>query len=208
MSLFVESIKIRNGKIFLLDLHQERVHSTFSHFGKEGNLNLEEICAGISFAGEDLFKLRIIYSLDRSYTTELIPYFASEISDFLLVLNNNVEYTFKSNNRDQFDLMKGNADGAEIIIVKGHHITDTSYSNLIFLKDDEWFTPSTFLLNGVQRRNLLTLGKIKEVDIMVDNLKDYSHFKMINALNDFDDALTFPISRILNLPDNSSSSDL
>jgi uncharacterized membrane protein len=36
MSRFIESIKIENQKLFLLDLHQKRVNDTLSNFGVQG----------------------------------------------------------------------------------------------------------------------------------------------------------------------------
>lgn len=199
MSLFLESIKILNGEIVLPELHQKRVNSTFSHFGISGNVNLEEISDGIRLPSEGLFKLRIMYGLDQSYNFEIIPYTSLKISDFLLVENDEIDYTFKSAARKELEVMKSKANGAEIIIVKNSRLTDTSYSNLLFLKDNVWFTPESFLLNGVQRQHLLHSGKIRETDITMGTLKDFSHFKLINAMNDFDDALVYPLSRIRNL---------
>jgi 4-amino-4-deoxychorismate lyase len=92
--------------------------------------------------------------------------------------------------------------------VKNNHITDTSYSNLLFLKGKDWFTPSTFLLNGVQRQHLLKKKKIKETEITLQSLSEYSHFQLINAMNDFDDMFIYPMSKIRNLPENSDYLEL
>ncbi len=95
------------------------------------------------------------------------------------------------------------AKSSEIIIVKNNHITDSSFSNLLFKKGKEWFTPSRYLLNGVQRQYLLKNKKIKEAEITLQNIAEYSHFQIINAMNDFDDMFIYPIARITNLPGNS-----
>ena len=89
-----------------------------------------------------------------------------------------------------------------IIIIKNNQITDTSYSNLLFLKDKTWFTPKSYLLNGVMRQNLLKLKKIKEAEITLDNIKEFTHFQLINALNDFDDMFVYPLHKIQNLPES------
>jgi 4-amino-4-deoxychorismate lyase len=102
--------------------------------------------------------------------------------------------------------MKAKAE--EIIIVRNNHITDTSFSNLLFLKGKEWFTPTTYLLNGVQRQHLLKNKKIKETEITLQNIKQFTHFQIINALNDFDDMFIYPIDRIVNLPENEEYLDL
>lgn len=202
MSQFIESIKVEDQKVFLLDYHQKRVNNTFSHFGKEESLDLQKIFKELNHDEDGLYKLKITYSLDRSFTTRLIPYAISEIDDFQLVENNTFDYSFKFEDRKEFERMKAKARAGEIIIVKNNHITDTSFSNLLFQKGKEWFTPSTFLLNGVQRQHLLKKKEIKEKEITLQNIREFSHFQIINAMNDFDDMFIYPISRIKNLPEN------
>ncbi|UOE40936.1 aminotransferase class IV [Chryseobacterium suipulveris] len=202
MSQFFESIKVEDQKIFLLDLHQKRVNETFSYFGKEKSIDLGKIFKELQHDEDGLFKLRISYDLNKNFRTQMIPYAISEITDFQLVENNSFDYTFKSEDRKEFDKMKLKAKAKEIIIVKNNHITDTSFSNLLFKKGKEWFTPSTFLLNGVQRQHLLKSKKIKETEITLQNLTEFTHFQIINSMNDFDDMFIYPIEKITNLPES------
>ncbi|ROI04500.1 aminodeoxychorismate lyase [Kaistella haifensis] len=203
MSQFIESIKIEDQEIFLLELHQKRVNATFEHFGKEGSIDIAKIFKDLEHDEDGLYKLKITYDLNKNYRTQLIPYAISEIEDFQLIENNVYDYSFKFEDRKEFEKMINKAKASEIIIVKNNHITDTSYSNLLFLKGKEWFTPSTYLLNGVQRTHLLKNKKIKEAEITLQNITEYSHFQLINAMNDFDDMFIYPISKITNLPDGS-----
>lgn len=207
MYQFIESIKVEDQEIFLLDLHQKRVNQTFAHFGKEGSIDLAKIYKHLEHDEDGLFKLRIAYDLDKRVRTQMIPYAIPEIEDFQLVENNSFDYSFKFEDRKELEKMKMRSKAEEIIIVKNNHITDTSFSNLLFLKGKEWFTPSTYLLNGVQRQNLLKHKKIKEQEITLQNLKEFSHFQIINALNDFDDMFIYPIDRIINLPGDEEYSD-
>ncbi|KIC61909.1 aminotransferase class IV [Chryseobacterium taiwanense] len=208
MSQFIESIKVEDQEVFLLELHQKRINQTFSHFGKEGSIDLKKIYEKLEHDEDGLFKLRFVYDLDKKVRTQMIPYAIPEIADFQLVENNSFDYSFKSEDRKELDKMKMKAKTEEIIIVKNNHITDTSFSNLLFLKGKDWFTPSTYLLNGVQRQNLLKQKKIKEAEITLQNIKQFSHFQLINALNDFDDMFIYPIDRIINLPDNEEYLDI
>lgn len=201
MFQFIESIKIEDRKIFLLDLHQKRVNETFAQFGKEHPIGLNKIFKNLQHDEDGLFKLRIAYDLDRKFTTQLIPYAIPEIDDFQLVINNTIDYSFKYENRKEINLMKEKAKAEEIIIVKNNRITDTSFSNLLFKKGKDWFTPNTYLLNGVQRQHLLKNKKIKEVEITLQNLAEFSHFQIINAMNDFDDMFIYSIEKIVNLPE-------
>ena len=203
MSRFIESIKIEDQKAFLLDLHQKRVNQTFAHFGKEGSIDLAKIFKNLEHDEDGLYKLRIVYDLDKKFTTQLIPYAIPEIENFQLVENNSYDDSFKFEDRKEFERMKTKAKTEEIIVVKNNHITDTSYTNILFLKGKEWFTPTTYLLNGVMRQHLLHEKKIKEIEITLQNIKEFSHFQLINAMNDFDDMFIYPIERIVNLPESS-----
>ena len=207
MSQFIESIKIEDKKIFLLDLHQKRVDDTFAHFGKESSINLAEIFKNLEHDEDGLYKLRISYDLNKNFRTQLIPYAISEINNFQLVVNNVYDYSFKFEDRKELEKMLQQARSGEIIIVKNNHITDTSFSNILFKKEKDWFTPSTYLLNGVQRQHLLQEKKIKEAEITMQNVSEYSHFQLINAMNDFDDMFIYPIARITNLPGNSGDNE-
>jgi 4-amino-4-deoxychorismate lyase len=202
MSRFIESIKIEDQKVYLLDLHQKRVNDTFAHFGVEGSIDLEKIFKKLEHDEDGLYKLRVVYDFHKNFQTQMIPYAIAEIDNFQLVENNSYDYSFKFEDRKEFERMKMKAKTDEIIVVKNNHITDTSYSNLLFLKEETWYTPTTYLLNGVQRQHLLATKKIKEAEITLQNIRDYSHFQLINALNDFDDMFIYPIERIVNLPEN------
>lgn len=208
MSRFIESIKIEDQKAFLLDLHQKRVNQTFAHFGEEGSIDLAKIFKNLEHDEDGLYKLRIVYDLDKKFTTQLIPYAIPEIENFQLVENNSYDYSFKFEDRKEFERMKAKAKTEEIIVVKNNHITDTYYTNILFLKGKEWFTPSTYLLNGVMRQHLLHEKKIKETEITLQNIKEFSHFQLINAMNDFDDMFIYPIERIVNLPESSDYLDV
>lgn len=208
MSQFIESIKVEDTEIFLLDQHQKRVNETFSYFGKEVSINIDEIFKSLKHDEDGLYKFKITYDLTGKYRTQMIPYAMSEIANFQLVENNSYDYSFKFEDRKELEKMKILSKAAEIIIVKNNHITDTSYSNLLFKKGKDWFTPKTFLLNGVQRQSLLKAKKIKEAEITLQNLSEYSHFQLINALNEADDSYSYPINRIKNLPKTSEQIEM
>ena len=207
MSRFIESIKVEDQKIFLVELHQKRMNETFSHFGKECKIDIQSLFLKLEHDEDGLYKFRIEYDLDNNLKTQIVPHAISEHDDFELVIDNEIDYAFKSADRAEFQKMKKNSDADEIIIVKQNQMTDSSYSNLLFLKDKTWFTPKTYLLNGVMRQSLLASKKIKETDITMDNIKEFTHFQLINALNDFDEMFIYPIEKIINLPKDESDLD-
>lgn len=200
MLQFIESIKVEDQEVFLLQHHQKRIVETFQHFGKACGINLAEIFDQLKHDENGLYKWRIVYDLENNIKTQMLPYAISEISDFELVTDDNIEYDFKYLERKDFDRLKMQSNADEVIIIRDNKITDTSFSNLLFLKDKKWYTPDSFLLNGVQRQHLLDSKKIKTADITLDNIKNFSHFQLINAMNDFDDMFIYPIETIINLP--------
>lgn len=200
MSRFIESIKVEDREIFLADLHQKRVNHTFTNFGKDTVLDILSLYETLEHGENGLFKFRIVYDLDGPISAKLIPYAVSEIKTMRLVVNNSINYAYKFEDRREFDKMKAKAKTDEIVIVKNNHITDSSIGNLLFRKGKNWFTPNTCLLNGVQRQHLLKTKKISETEITVENLREFSHFQIINALNEFDDEVIYPVEEIRGLP--------
>ena len=199
MYQFIESIKIENGQAFLLNLHQQRIYQTFANFHHKCIINLHTLLSSLQLPQKGLYKWRIVYNLNGDFEHQFIPYSFTEIKDFELVENNEINYSFKYLDRTHLDTMKKQSLTQEIIIVKKGFISDTTFSNLIFLKDDIWHTPKTFLLNGVQRLNLIHLGIIQETEINLENLKEFSHFQIINAMNDFNSSFIYPINKIINI---------
>ncbi|MCD9854364.1 aminotransferase class IV [Epilithonimonas sp. JDS] len=200
MSRFIESIKVEDQKIFLTELHQKRMNDTFSNFGKECKIDIKSLFLNLEHDEDGLYKFRIEYDLENNFKTQILPHAISEHDDFELVTDNEIDYSFKSADRIQFQKLKEKRGAEEIIIIKENQITDTSYSNLLFLKDKIWFTPKTYLLNGVMRQSLLASKKIKQTEITIENIKEFSHFQLINAMNDFDEMFIYPIEKIINLP--------
>lgn len=196
MSLFIESIKVNNQKTFLLDLHQQRVEQTFAHFGKECKIDLSKIFKQLEHDEDGLFKFRIEYDLENNFRTQMLPYAFPEIESFELIENDDFSYNFKFADRTEFEKMKKKARAQEIIIVKNGYITDSSFSNLLFLKGQDWYTPKNFLLNGVQRQNLLKQGIIKETEITIQNLREFSHFQLINSMNEFNQDFVYPVEKL------------
>ena len=199
MYQFIESIKIENGQAFLLNLHQQRIYQTFANFHHKCIINLHALLSSLQPPQKGLYKWRIIYNLNGDFEYQFVPYSFTEIKDFELVDNNEINYSFKYFDRTHIDTMKKQSLAQEIIIVKKGFITDTTFSNLIFLKNGIWHTPKTFLLNGVQRLNLIHLGIIQETEINLEKLKEFSHFQIINAMNDFNSSFIYPINKIINI---------
>ncbi len=61
-------------------------------------------------------------------------------------------------------------------------VTDATYSNIIFKKKLEWFTPASCLLPGTMRQNLIENGKLRVEEIRAQNVGGFEKFKLINSM--------------------------
>lgn len=197
MCQWIESIRIENGEIKNMYWHQKRVDETFQHFATNITpFKIESIIRDISIPVIGIYKLRIIYNIKEVNLIEIVPYLNNHIEEFNLVEQNYINYEYKFAQRSMLDILKVN-QYKEPIIVQNNLITDTRYSNLIFLKNNEWYTPTSFLLNGTMRQMLLKHKFIKEAVIDISNFKSFSHFKLINAMLPPERTSTYSIDCII-----------
>ena len=187
MMRFIETIKIENGIAHNLDLHLERASKTcFHHFGVRTVLSFDTIINEIrSSCNEGIYKLRIIYTGKiEHYTIE--KYEPKIVKTLKIVDGGNIDYSFKYEDRLALNkLLDLRGDCDDIIIIKDGYVTDTSFSNLVFSEGEQLFTPSSFLLNGIKRQELLRDGKIKEKEIKMADINKYSNAFLINSMVDF-----------------------
>jgi len=187
MMRFIETIKIENGIAHNLGLHLERASETcFHHFGVRTVLPFEKIINEIRSSHNDgIYKLRIIYTGKiEHYTIE--KYEPKIVKTLKVVDGGNIDYSFKYEDRLALNKLldlRGGCD--DIIIIKDGFVTDTSFSNLVFSNGEQLFTPSSFLLNGVKRQQLLRDGKIKEKEIRLEDINNYKSVFMINSMLNF-----------------------
>lgn len=183
MFLF-ETIRIESGQIMHLEYHQERVDRSVPGI----SLNLKKV-TGEYFRTQPLppagvHKLRITYSLTGHVEKISVSGYARKIIKTLRLIHcDTLSYPLKSEDRSGIEALyaqRGECD--DILIIQNGLVTDTSFANIIFLKDGEWITPGTPLLPGTCRARLLSLGKIREQKITPQDLKNCSRFQLINAM--------------------------
>ena len=192
MCQFIETISIKNKEMQNSWYHQQRINKTLLHFQANFCLDLSTIIIPIEL-DESLYKCRISYNLSTIEKIEYKKYIPKIINSVELIENNDIDYPFKYANREVFLNLLKKSTADEIIIIKNNLITDSSYSNLCFYDSNQWVTPATPLLKGIMRNILLDQNKIKEALIRPNDLKKYSTFKLINALNEFDDSPSYSI---------------
>lgn len=183
MSQLIESIWIKNHKRQNLAYHQARIEHAFKHYLKaECHINLNKIIDNRALNDDDI-KCRLIYD-SFSCQIEYHKYERKQIQFLQLVYDDDISYSFKTLKRELLDnlfLQKGRAD--EIIIIKNMLVTDAYYFNLVFEKNNSFFTPDSCLLCGIMRQNLLNKSIIGTKRIKLSDIKQFEKVHLINALN-------------------------
>jgi 4-amino-4-deoxychorismate lyase len=199
MSRLVETIKVENGRILNISLHNERMsNSLFSLFGIKKDSHLESIIEVPSEAQKGIFKCRVVYN-DRSMEIEFIPYVLRHVRSLKIVTDDTILYPHKFTQRNRInELFSLRGDCDDILIIKNGMVTDTSYSNVIFrTSGGKWETPDTFLLRGTRRESLLRQELIHEAVISLSDINNYHEMKLINAMLGPDDTEPIPVSELV-----------
>ncbi|MCX7797752.1 MAG: aminotransferase class IV [Melioribacter sp.] len=196
MCRLIESIKILDRKIYNVEYHNKRMNkSRKSLFNCKDDLNLLdyiEIPEGVS---KGLYKCRVLYS-EIIESIEFIPYRKKKINSVALIEDNFLSYEYKYEDRNGINglLSKTNAD--EIIIVKNNFLTDASFANIVLSDGNTFLTPSTPLLKGTKRAQLLDEGIIKEEELKKDDIKKFKFLYLINAMLDITEEDKIPTEKI------------
>lgn len=183
MSPLLESIYLKDGVFRNLSHHEERMKKSINDlFNQEINIELSTLFAGMQIPAKGLYKTRVIYHTEIQ-KVEFVPYVINPVRSLKLIQSNTITYDHKFQDRSSLHQLYEMRKGADdILIVKNGLITDTYYANIIFKKDDLWYTPQHYLLKGTMRQYLLHAGEIQEAEITVDSYKQYECCKLINAM--------------------------
>ena len=191
MPLLLETIKIEANEVCNLPYHQRRFDRS-----REALFNITEsidLSSRIKAPSSALYRCRLLYDSEIR-SVEYIPYLPKEIHR-LKIVTSTLSYTYKYANRNEINtLLEKHADYDEIIIEKEGFLTDTSIANLAFYDGKQWFTPQKPLLEGTMRAKLLEDGFLHRKQIQREDLKDYTHVALMNAMIGFKILKNFSIN--------------
>jgi 4-amino-4-deoxychorismate lyase len=188
MSRLFETIKVRNGVVFNIEAHTARMNRSRSIvFGCTDTIDLREALQVPTGNDGVVYKCRVEYSrtIER---IEFLPYTIKSVNTLTLVESDSAEYDFKWIDRSIFDKLLENTGADDILIIKNGLITDSSFANIVFFDGTNWVTPSTPLLRGTKREQLLRDKKISEVEIRKGDLHLFTQAKLINAMIDLEES--------------------
>ena len=196
MLLLIETICYENGAFQRIPLHEERMkRSRQLLFGILDPLLLSGLSIPESLKDQKV-KCRITYSFqieDIAYE----PYIYKSIKSLKLVREDAIDYSHKYKNRESLNKLLGmRGVGDEILVVKNGMITDTSFSNIVFLKEGTWYTPEYPLLPGTRRADYLRKKLIVPRIIRPDEVCFYEEVRLINAFLSLEEAESIPITNI------------
>ncbi len=180
-----------------LEFHQERFERTRSNaLGLKKHPLLSEVLRIPHGLERGIFKCRVLYE-KKIGLVEYEAYQSRWIRSLKLVYSADIEYGYKEEDRGELErLFQQREDCDDILIIKKGCISDSFYANVVLWDGKKWVTPDTPLLPGTMRASLLKRGKISESRISAGDLAAYQKLRLINAMNDLEDAVDIPIKSI------------
>lgn len=190
MCRLIESLKILDGQPCHLPYHQARLQQAQAAlFGKAGSVVLAEVVQVPAAYCQGLVKCRVLYGKQVEQVT-YSTYQRRKIQSLRLVFDNTLIYDHKYEDRRRLAyLFAQRGDCDDILIVRNGLLTDTMYGNIALYDGRRWYTPAAPLLQGTQRQRLLDQGILQTAKIYAKDIQQFSSFRVINALNEFEEQL-------------------
>lgn len=193
--MFIETICIKNSAVQNIDAHIERMRQTARYQGFNAPA-LPDLLAQIPAELKDKkVKCTITYH-NRILDVSFSHYHRRKINSLQLV-EADIDYSFKLSNRSELiGLLHQKGSSDEVLIVKNNRITDTTFSNVVFKKGNQFYTPDTYLLNGTKRQKLLKEKKVEEIEIKADDVWLFDKIFLVNAMLDIEDGVGVDTDKI------------
>ncbi len=196
--MFLETICIKNGVAQNLEQHIKRMQNTAHSFGFQAPI-LPDLSVQMPTELRESPKVKCSIVYHKQILNITFTEYQTKTINSLKLVEANVDYSFKYSDRSELnELLQKKGDCDEILIVKNNCITDTSFSNVVFRKNNDFFTPDTYLLNGIKRQTLLANKTITETRITVSDLHQFDIVYLINAMLDIEDNLSLSMDKLLN----------
>ena len=155
-------------------------------FGMDLQVNLESFLDEKQYPERGLFKCRIVYDAATREVT-FTPYEARKVRRIKIVEDDRISYAHKFEDRREINrLVDLRDDCDDVLIIRKGHVTDCSYSNIVFRKGAVWYTPQTPLLNGTMREHLIEKSIIQPREIRLKDIRSFETFRIINAMLEFE----------------------
>lgn len=194
----LETIQVRDGQFQNIEYHNKRFNNSKKElFGLYDFQYLENIIKIPSECSEGIFRCRVVYEKEIQEVT-FTPYIYKEIKTLKLVDIGDWDYAYKYVDRSfMTNLLTENKEFDEVIMTQHGFITDCTIANLAFWDGSNWVTPSTPLLKGTKRQQLLDKQAIIEKEIRIEDLGKYESVCLINAFKELSIKSLIPVTAII-----------
>jgi 4-amino-4-deoxychorismate lyase len=197
MSLLFETICIRRGTPERIERHAARMNdSRRTLFGCTDRIDLQAVIAGSTIPDGPLLRCRVVYGT-TVVGVEFTPYDPRPVRTLRVVRDDRISYDHKYQDRSALNRLVEGCGADDVIIVRGGMVTDSSFANLVFAGGGSWVTPSTPLLRGTRRAQLIAEGVLREEAVGEKDIRGYDSVMLINAMRGPDPAAAVPIGAIL-----------
>ncbi len=192
MTLYLESIRIQDGVVQNYDYHLVRARESCRGFVFPSIVELED-CNPYPIGR---VKCRVVYGCCGVLSVEYFRYEFPIIRSLSLVDGGDIDYSRKYYDRCALDFLYGcRGLSDDILISRGGMVTDSYFCNLVFsCRGGRLYTPSSPLLSGVKRQELLDSGLVSVSSISVDDLCGFEFVYLVNSMLDLGDVCPIPIS--------------
>ena len=183
----IETMKVKNRRIYLKHLHLKRIKKAAKKFGFKINNKLNNLTPKYDFCIMRILmnkcgKLKIEYKKINDIKTNIITLAKNKIN------TNNVFLYYKTTNRmwyrETMSKICENKVFDEIYMNQNNQITEGTRSNILIKKGNFYYTPSLNcgLLNGCFRQFILEKLKVIEKELYYDDLKNADKIFCLNSL--------------------------
>lgn len=183
----IETMKVKNRRIFLKQLHLKRLKKTAKKFGFKINNKLNNLIPKYNYC-----MMRLLMNKSGHLKIEYKDFKASKSNVIHIAKNktnsNNIFMYYKTTNRMWYSetMLKLGEDKIfdEIFTNQKNQITEGARSNILIKKDNVYYTPSLKcgLLNGCFRQFILKKLNVIEKTLYIDDLKNADKIFCINSL--------------------------
>ncbi len=187
----LETLRIRNGRVHLLELHLHRLAGSAAHHGF--CCDVSRIAAALKAAarGQDDGRVRLTLNADGTPEISVTPVPASAPITQLALYNEPVDKAdpslrHKTTARTVYEraAVAVGSDREALLVNDDGCITESAIANVVYELDGRLFTPPADdgLLPGIQRQHLLALGIVAERSLTVAEAGRVSRWYLVNAL--------------------------
>jgi 4-amino-4-deoxychorismate lyase len=194
--VFIEVIKSDGGAYLNLEGHAVRMDRTMRRFFRQPFVQPTLARHLPAPPSRGVAKLTVLYS-DIIISAEFSDYEKPQIRSLAMVDAGQVDYIFKSRDRERLNEIKVFSGADEAVIVRNGFITNVTTANLVFRDTSgNLFTPLHYIHSGTKREFYIRTKTVTAYPIKHDQLSFYESVTLVNAMLDIEDDVTFPCSLI------------